>query len=791
MSGEWFYREGSRELGPVAVGQLRLLLLENRLTAETLVSTGVGSRWRRAIDVPELADAARSSFRSFATAHWRATRGHWAIPLMLALLAVPVLSLLKPVVGWWVLLAGVLVLAGLTIAFQLLYRVQRRLAYAVDCGQVRPEARSLSARLCFAGYLLLLPWAAVVGAEYFTGDNGLLAGAVPELQPLQDKASDKLVASKDFLFGKAVNTGEATSEPVDSTKGRHYAVIIGINNYSDPFIDKLKCSVADAKLIARQLVESCGYDENDVLLLTDDSDKDQLRPRRSCMKQVAEWLKNPTSRNDTMLVFFSGHGFIDKQGQSYLAPQDCEKANPVATCWRTSELRTMLERCKAAQKLLVLDCCFAAGKAGTASSASSEDLGIAFKNARGLITLASCSKDEVSFEWEEKKHGLFTYFLAEGLRGEADKPPYGNGDGIVDSDELYYYTLGKVKTVGLKELNRVQTPVHIIDAVGKFPLARVPSARVASASAEPPPVVVSRDTPVTVRSTPPPQTVRDTPPPPPPQTVRSTPPPTTVRPPPPPPVASGDGFKNDVGMELKKIAAGTFPMGSPSTEAERNNDEKLHTVTITRAFFMGIAEVTQDEYVRVTKKPNPSYFKASEQDMSRYPVEQVSHAEAEEFCRLLTQLDKKKPAGWEYRLPTEAEWEYACRGNTTTPYIFGETLTARQANFSAFPFGGATPGLEMIGTRTLPVRTHDKNAFGLHDMHGNVAEWCADFFNKSYYDNSPSEDPTGPENGKSYVVRGGSWSDGAARCRSASRAGFALEDRRSNVGFRVVCAPAR
>src|SRR5205823_3533453 len=173
--------------------------------------------------------------------------------------------------------------------------------------------------------------------------------------------------------------------------------------------------------------------------------------------------------------------------------------------------------------------------------------------------------------------------------------------------------------------------------------------------------------------------------PPPPQTVRSNPPPPIIQPPVTPSPSVGDGFKNDFGMELRKIAAGTFQMGSPPTEADRNNDEKLHAVTITRAFFMGVSEVTQDEYVRVTKKPNPSYFKAADQDLTRFPVEQVSNEEAEAFCRELTRLDKKKPAGWEYRLPTEAEWEYGCRGNTPTPFHFGEALTPSKRTSTPSP----------------------------------------------------------------------------------------------------------
>jgi formylglycine-generating enzyme required for sulfatase activity/serine/threonine protein kinase len=586
-----------------------------------------------------------------------------------------------------------------------------------------------------------------------------------------ENSGEMLSWSKDIFVLRGGGNNDNGEPPGDPTKGRRWAVIVGINNYSDSHFANLESAAADAKLLARTLVDFGGYDKSDVLLLTDDAEKDQLRPRRSNLKgQIAEWLKKPSSRNDSMLVFFSGHGFIDK-GKSYLVPKDGELANPVTTCWLTSELRGLLQGCEASHKLLILDSCHAGGKALGAKAVSSEELGASFRGVHGLITLASCSKQEVSFDYDDKKQGLFTFFLAEGLRGQADKPPNGNGDGIVDSDELYKYTYERVTTTGQKEKNLSQTPVRLMEGVaGTFALAKV-DVRVAAAS--------------------PPNR---------PDNQMNPPPPNR---PDPPLVASPseEVLKSSIGMELRKIPAGTFQMGSPPAE-HPGSDEELHAVTITRAFYMGVTEVTQDEYVRVTKKPNPSFFSANGGGRDKvvglntnpFPVEMVSHADAEEFCRLLNQLDKYKlPAGWEYRLPTEAEWEYACRANTTTPYHWGETLSARQANFGAFPFGGAEPGLELIGTRTMPVRTFPsaKNAFGLYDMHGNVSEWCADFFSRGFYQTSSPTDPTGPASGTSRVVRGGSWSDQASGCRSASRTGLAPDDMRSYVGFRVVCAPAR
>jgi formylglycine-generating enzyme required for sulfatase activity/serine/threonine protein kinase len=546
---------------------------------------------------------------------------------------------------------------------------------------------------------------------------------------------------------------------LDRAKGRCWAALVGINNYSDPQMVKLSFAVADARLMYNTLTQSCGYDDKDVLLLTDDADKDQLRPTRSNLKlQLAQWLQQP-SRDDTVLVFFSGHGFIDK-GKTYLAPQDGESANVAGTCLPTSDVRSMLDDCKADQKLLILDYCRRGGKAVGSNPSSPAESSGSFPGPRGLITMISCAKTQLSFDYPDKKHGLFTYFLAEGLRGEADKPPHGNGDGIVDSDELYKYTFESVTTTAHK-MNLSQTPVRQMDGVaGTFALARLDRDDRGSPSIPTPPTNI----------------------------VRSP-----VAPP------AGEVLKNSFGMELRRIPAGTFQMGSPLAE-HPGLGEELHPVTISRPFYLGTCEVTQEEYMRVTKKKNPSYFcdkgggrdKVAGLNTSQFPVEQVSFADAEEYCRLLTSLEKEKlPAGWAYRLPTEAEWEYACRAGSTTPYHWGETLSARQANFGAFPFGGSEPGLEQIGTRTMPVHSFAaaKNAFGLYDMHGNVAEWCADFFSRSYYKISPALDPKGPATGSARVVRGGSWSDGVSGCRCASRAGLAPGEIRANVGFRVVCAP--
>jgi formylglycine-generating enzyme required for sulfatase activity len=257
--------------------------------------------------------------------------------------------------------------------------------------------------------------------------------------------------------------------------------------------------------------------------------------------------------------------------------------------------------------------------------------------------------------------------------------------------------------------------------------------------------------------------------------------------------APSNEIENSIGMRFALIPAGTFLMGSPETEEGHEADELLHEVRISRPFRMGIHEVTQAQYERVIGS-NPSAFKAGGDegtrveglDTSNFPVENVTWEEAAEFCRRLSALPEEQAAGRTYRLPTEAEREYACRAGTTTPFYFGDSLSAAQANFAGdSPYGGAEalPGLG----RTTTVGSYPPNAWGLYDMHGNVYEFCADYFAADYYANSPVDDPQGPADGTERAVRDGGVFSIGAYLRSADRFGYAPAERSSSIGFRVVC----
>ena len=207
------------------------------------------------------------------------------------------------------------------------------------------------------------------------------------------------------------------------------------------------------------------------------------------------------------------------------------------------------------------------------------------------------------------------------------------------------------------------------------------------------------------------------------------------------------------------------------------DETSRHTVAISKAFYLGKYEVTQEQWVAVMGS-NPSEFKGRTN-----PVEKVSWDDVQEFLRRLNSKEGTNPPlplpGGEYRLPTEAEWEYACRAGATTTYSFGDD--ADQVGQYAWYDGNS-------GEKTHPVGQLKPNAWGLYDMHGNVYEWCQDWYGETYYSQSPAKDPQGPGSGNSRLLRGGSWYANAPLVRCASRISYAPASRDRNIGVRVAAA---
>jgi len=225
--------------------------------------------------------------------------------------------------------------------------------------------------------------------------------------------------------------------------------------------------------------------------------------------------------------------------------------------------------------------------------------------------------------------------------------------------------------------------------------------------------------------------------------------------------ALGASFTNSIGVKFVLIPSGEFMMGSKDTGGD-SDEQPVHRVRISRPFYMGIHEVTQRQWEAVMGS-NPSHFKGADR-----PVEQVSWVDVQTFIGKLNDREGRNV----YRLPTEAEWEYACRAGTTGAYAGDLASMGWYADNS--------------DNRTHPVGRKRANAWGLYDMHGNVWEWVGDWYAGNYYKNSPRADPIGPSSGSYRVLRGGGWNLNAALCRSADRNLNAPVVRYGSLGFRLV-----
>jgi formylglycine-generating enzyme required for sulfatase activity len=268
------------------------------------------------------------------------------------------------------------------------------------------------------------------------------------------------------------------------------------------------------------------------------------------------------------------------------------------------------------------------------------------------------------------------------------------------------------------------------------------------------------------------------------------------------PADAADSFAGSTAGDEREVAGvkfcwcppGRFRMGSPRDELERRPGEDQVEVTLTQGFWMAKYEATQGDWKRVVGEL-PGELTVELPAGDDLPVGNVNFAEAEAFCDKLTELARESgdlPMDWEFRLPTESQWEYACRAGTTTATSFGDRLSSKQANFKGDkPYNGGEPGPSP--GRAAPVGRYPANAWGLHDMHGNTFEWCRDWYHRRLPGGvdpdlrDAKESATRSEHGDlSRVRRGGCWADEGWPCRSAFRLRFEPERRYDHIGFRVV-----
>jgi formylglycine-generating enzyme required for sulfatase activity len=257
--------------------------------------------------------------------------------------------------------------------------------------------------------------------------------------------------------------------------------------------------------------------------------------------------------------------------------------------------------------------------------------------------------------------------------------------------------------------------------------------------------------------------------------------------------AEAGGERRVAGVKLCWCPAGKFTMGSPRAEPERRPGENQVEVTFSRGYWIGKFEVTQGDWKRVVGDL-PGELTAELPAGDDLPVGNVNFAETEAFCEKLTLVARESgelPDDWEFRLPTEAQWEYACRAGTTTATSFGDSLSSTQANFAGKPYNGGAPGPSL--RKATPVGGYSANDWGVHDMHGNIYEWCRDWYHARLPGGTDPDlhdakaTATRSENGDiSRSRRGGCWADEGWPCRTAFRLRFEPERRYDHIGFRVV-----
>ncbi len=557
------------------------------------------------------------------------------------------------------------------------------------------------------------------------------------------------------------------------SSGKKYALLVGVETYDPAFFNRLRFAEEDVQALG-QALQDLGFD---VIVMTSQAPIPARKPNNA--QKIMAQLEARCQRlgtNDTLIVALSGHGVMfekqpklpDGTRESYFCPEEAD-LNDLDSLVSVSSVMATIESCPAERKLLIVDACRNEAESELFKSSKSKEndlgtVGLAPRTIpKGMLAVFSCAEKEKSIEDPELQHGVFSYHLLRYLRGDASVYPRDQ----VSLFEMASYARRETSDYVFRKLNQDQSPVLISPAgISDWPLGPA---------------------------------------------LKAT-------------------LTNSIGMKLRRIPAGQFVMGNeasvdqllaafPYAKSYWFEDASFsHTVRITQAFYLGQFEVTVGqfgEFVRDARfqteaeqdgkggygldadgkwlqKPefnwrNPGFPQADD-----HPVVNVSWKDARAFCDWLSRKE-----GRVYRLPTEAQWEYACRAGTRTHYYSGDDPE------SVAGVGNVADGTALekysswttIKSRdgyvyTAPAGSYRPNAFGLCDMHGNVWEWCHDWYDADYYQGSPTTDPAGPLSGSFRVLRGGGWSLIAAFCRSANRSWNSPGYRCSYLGFRVALVPS-
>ncbi len=585
--------------------------------------------------------------------------------------------------------------------------------------------------------------------------------------------------------------------------GKRYAILIASSKFpEEPGLTELRCPENDVDALAEVLRSPDLGQFSEVVVLKN-------APSYEVLLAVETILASAVGK-DLVLIYFSGHGKTNTSGRIFFATTDTKLKTPHSTSVSATDLKVMLDESLAKRKILLMDCCYsgAVGKEFTKGGIDGE-LQL-LSGGRGTFIMTASTSVQVAFEKEGDQHSLFTKHLLEGIRsGEADR----DEDGWIDMAELHGYVREK-----LKEEGGQQEPLEWhLEGDGKLIISRSGTesrAKRAQAAkkmlfelaaqerltegivleavqllALPKREMTAKDQDCRLlieqlaggKLNPPLFTE---------QWLRTcfahvgkaaT-------------LKQGDIMRDKItGIELVYIPAGCFMMGSDAEE-HQDDERPVHKVCLD-AFWMGKCQVTQVQWQKIMGK-NPSTF----QNGGTYPVEQVSWNDAQKFIAKLN-----KQSGKAYRLPTEAECEYACQAENYKKNALSndrhELPTEERLNHTCRP-DNYINNFYMIdchykldavawyyknsGGSTHPVGEKPANPFGLHDMLENVWEWCADRYLKNYYASSPEKNPAGPSSGNKRVLRGGCWIDDPLDCRVTFRDRSKPDDRSLLFGFLVV-----
>jgi sulfatase modifying factor 1 len=525
--------------------------------------------------------------------------------------------------------------------------------------------------------------------------------------------------------------------------GKKVALLIGVDIYVKPGFPPLTCCERDVRSV-QQALQKLGFDSIEVLL---GSAEGAGRATKQNIEQTLNRLAKDLGQSDLILVMLSGHGQQFSHGgktqeDAFFCPVDAvnrDATTLVSLSYVTDEVLAN----NVGKRLVLVDACRDAPKDPK-------------KGAKGIqgrqITLAedtavffSCRAGQQSYTNDELNHSLFTYCVLEALQGQ------GATDGDVTWDGIVNHVKNRMAKADMQQRvpeGSLQSPISA-GSVDRTVLGRL------------------RDTPVAASP--------------------------SVSPQPGTPALGPSNYagtrageeRDDNGLEMKLVwcPPGEFTMGSPESEQGRGEYyEDQVQVSLTSGFWLGKHEVTQEVWKRVMGT-TPWKEECEVKQGPRYPATCISWDNAMEFALQLTDREREAgrlPSGWTYTLPTEAQWEYACRAGTQTSYSFGN----KAARLREYAWWGGQLDSGSVGRDRYPheVGLKKPNAWGLHDMHGNVWEWCRDWFTDEL---TGGQDPESHATGKYRVHRGGSWYSDSVECRSAHREWYSPDD--CELGFRVAC----